>query len=709
MSMSMVFRSQVGRKFLFSRTSSSVACSIKRVSTSLPIPTSSQRTSLHNSSKSQHSGQIHLRDYQQECIDRCLASLESGKRKIAVSLPTGGGKTVIFASLINKIRQMNDDVGKTLVLVHRKELAIQAAQTCKNLCPGKRVEVEMAEYKATEYADIVVASVQTLVRGRLQNWDPHQFKTIIVDEAHHSAADSYKAVFDHFEVDNPNSDIALVGFSATMRREDNKALGEVFEEIVYHMDLLDLIKKDHLTDVKLTTIRLADADLKDVAIARGDFVLGGLSKVINKPSNIDVVIGTYLQFEKDYNVSSTLVFAVDIGHVESLYRGFEEAGVSVRAVTSKTKLRDRQMYVEDFKEGKVSVLINCGVFTEGTDIPNIDCILLVRPTKSRNLLIQMIGRGVRKHHSKDFCHVVDFVGVGSKDLVSLPTLGGLPSDFGLEGMSFADMERVKRQQDHFEQKRKVNESERRQGELVTNFTNEELDAISGLQFTTFESLSNFLSTSNNLSDDEIVRSFDEPWCHSPSKGLWFLVFPEIKPQIHLRLQAHTSGNFPVDFYKGLKTNGFDDTFNKLHSDARSGTVYTLELYQENAKFLKKNPRNFYVTRFNRQLSAPISSDIRVPLMKGSLLASAMLGEHTRPSKRKGWRSEQPTKRQVAALASLLVSKCFKDQTIREQIENILQKNYTRGDLSDFMGSYAIFKMSGLKAIASEVESKLHFT
>jgi ATP-dependent helicase IRC3 len=607
-------------------------------------------------------------------------------------MPTGSGKTVVFSHLIDRTKPKNKQGNKTLILVHRKELALQAAEKCKKASPDKLVEVEMAKYKASKHADIVVASVQTLMRGRLEKFDPDQFKLIIVDEAHHAAAASYKHVLEHFGVDKTTSDIALVGFSATMRREDTKALGEIFDDIVFHMDLQDMILQNHLSDVQFTTVQLVDADLRKVASHGGDFVISGLSKTVNTPANNDLATRTYLYFESSHKIKSTLVFGVDIQHVHDLCEKFRSAGVSAECVTSKTKPSERERLIEQFRKGEVSVLINCGIFTEGTDIPNIDCIFLVRPTKSKNLLVQMIGRGLRLHDSKEICRVVDFVGIGNRDVVTTPTLGGLSSDFAVDGYSIGGMHELKRemqkQQEEELERRKLEKNER----LMVELTQYERNAVKNIRFTTYENLAHFLANTTDLDDAELLETFKEPWFKGPKENMWVLVWPRSSTGIHLRLEAH-SNRIPEDFYDDLETNGFEDTFDR--SNGSADKTYTLTLYRERPEFKNKKKSNFYVKRFTKELVAPMSSDIRTLLLKARLLLQETLG-YNNMLKSSKWRSGPASSLQLEtywnALQKVLAGSSIEERThIRSQIQKL-----TKGRISDMLSSYGIFKTAALK-------------
>ncbi|KAF3918582.1 hypothetical protein AA313_de0201377 [Arthrobotrys entomopaga] len=369
-----------------------------------------------------------LRDYQEDCIKSVLEYQEQGHRRLGISLATGSGKTVIFTQLIDRVKPLRKNATQTLILVHRRELVEQAATHCRNRYPDKKVEIEMGGQRATGDADITVASIQSITSSnRIAKFNPQKFKLILIDEAHHAVAKSYLKTLDHFGARKKDCDVHLVGVSATFSRSDGLRLGAVIDHIVYHKDFVSMIDSGWLSKVLFTTIktkiRLSDVKLTGV---NGDFNLGELSNVINTDENNEVTVRSWI--EKAGNRKSTLVFCVDIAHVVDMTNTFRRHGYEAFYVTGETPPKERSQLLENFKAGKFPVLVNCGVYTEGTDIPNIDCVLLSRPTRSRTLLIQMIGRGMRLHSSKEDCHIIDIVGSIDKGLVTTPTLFGLDPD-----------------------------------------------------------------------------------------------------------------------------------------------------------------------------------------------------------------------------------------------------------------------------------------
>lgn len=276
-----------------------------------------------------------------------------------------------------------------------------------------------------------MASLQSIIsRDRLLKFDPNRFKMVLVDEAHHIVSPGYLRVLAHFGLRHKQPDSPhLVGVSATFSRFDGLQLGAAIDEIVYHKDYVDMISEKWLSDVIFTTVE-SKADLSGVRRkgqgGSGEFDTDSLSRAVNTVELNDVVVRAW--FAKAAGRKSTLVFCVDLNHVSALTQRFRHYGVDARFVTGDTPTRDRAELLDAFKKGEFPVLINCGVFTEGTDIPNIDCIILARPTRSRNLLIQMIGRGMRLHAGKQDCHIIDMVAGLDTGIVTTPTLFGLDPD-----------------------------------------------------------------------------------------------------------------------------------------------------------------------------------------------------------------------------------------------------------------------------------------
>ncbi|KAI5785092.1 putative mitochondrial ATP-dependent helicase irc3 [Peziza echinospora] len=419
-----------------------------------------------------------LRDYQEECIKAVLDHLVNYKR-LAISLATGAGKTVIkpfsparsiaqsytrsffdlviFTQLIERVPPRTEQATQTLILVHRRELVEQARIHCQRHYPDKVIEVEMANQVASGLADITLASVQSITsKDRLQKYDPNNFNLILIDECHHAVSETYLKVLGHFGAvseTGPDGEIPIkedhpivVGVSATLSRHDGLALAKILDYLVYHKSYVDMIGDKHLSNVSFTTVR-SEVDLSQVRATGGDFNISDLSAVVNTEEANEVTVRAWM--EKAVGRKSTLVFCVDIAHVEAMTNKFRLHGIDAQYVTSLSGNAERAEKLARFRAGEFPVLVNCGIYTEGTDIPNIDCIVLARPTRSRNLLIQMIGRGMRLSPAtgKENCHIIDMVGVIQKGIVTTPTLFGLDPSTILKDKKPEDMAQLAQQQE----------------------------------------------------------------------------------------------------------------------------------------------------------------------------------------------------------------------------------------------------------------------
>ncbi|KAF8525166.1 P-loop containing nucleoside triphosphate hydrolase protein [Hysterangium stoloniferum] len=402
---------------------------------------------------------IVLRPYQESCLQACLDAFENGVRRIGVSLPTGSGKTTVFVSLISRLppRGGHEGANRALIIVNSIELARQSASQVERMFPDMSVEIEQGvKHKASGKADVTVATYQTLLRPeRLYKFDPTFLKAIVVDEAHHAAAPSYRRILGHFdpavstEITVPPSaeeclsSIPIIGFSATFGRHDGLSLGTVFERIVYHRDFLQMIKDKWLCDVRFTSVR-ARMNLSQVTIntRTGDFNASSLAHVVNTDTVNTLIVQSWL--DRASTRKSTLVFCVNLVHVRDLTNAFRTAGVDARYLHSGTPVIERKALLDCFRRGDFPVLVNCAILTEGADIPNIDCVVIARPTRSRNVFAQMIGRGMRlsPQTAKTDCRIIDFVDSHSRvsGIISMPTLFGLDIDEQIEDETLTSLE-----------------------------------------------------------------------------------------------------------------------------------------------------------------------------------------------------------------------------------------------------------------------------
>lgn len=379
-----------------------------------------------------------LRTYQIESIQASMDAFKRGLQRICVSLPVGSGKTVVFANLIGKLEKPKPLATKTLVLAHRKELLYQSYNQIKRFNTDLKLSIDMGSTKRVQdpNVDVLLGSVATLGRvgtSRMDHpcYDPDFFKAVIIDEAHHASAASYQRILNNLGVyDERGKHIKVVGFSATLRRHDGLSLQPTFQEIVFHKPVAEMISADYLCDVRVMTVK-TKLVLDSVKIdgRAGDFNIRALSSKVNSHERNQIIFETYKEQRELHSRKSCLIFAVDVQHIQDLASTFREGGVQVQTIHAKTDSRQREEIIEDFKQGKEQVVINCGILTEGVDIPNIDMIIMARPTRSGVLLQQMLGRGMRKCAGKEYCLVLDFVDVVDQRmmLATIPTLLGLDS------------------------------------------------------------------------------------------------------------------------------------------------------------------------------------------------------------------------------------------------------------------------------------------
>lgn len=332
---------------------------------------------------------IDLRPYQRECLETIQAQKPGS---YLVQMATGLGKTVTFANIPRR--------GRVLILSHREELVNQ---------PRKYYDCSYGVERGGETShgeEVVSASVQSMVR-RLDRFEPDAFDMIITDECHHAAASTYRKIYDHFR---PR---LHVGFTATPNRGDKVRLDGVFSKIIFQRDLRWAIRNGFLTDIHCLRVDIG-YDLSAVHTRMGDYAPGELEEAME--GTADAIAEAY----RDYARGATLIFAVSVHQAEEIAARIKGAVV----VTGKT--RDRAGIIRDFTEGKIPCIVNVMVFTEGTDIPRVETVIVARPTQSEALYAQMVGRGLRLYPGKERLVLIDCVGVtGRKSLCTAPSLLGL--------------------------------------------------------------------------------------------------------------------------------------------------------------------------------------------------------------------------------------------------------------------------------------------
>lgn len=316
------------------------------------------------------------RPYQSEAVKAILDAVKRGVRRQLVSLPTGTGKTIVFA-LLAKLLNV-----PTLILAHREELLAQARAKIRMVDPQADVGILQAEEDGGLGSQICVASIQTASRPRrLQALKARGYELCVVDEAHHASADSYETTLRElgFLSDDPRR--LLVGVTATAYRGDGVALGAIFDEVVYERTIMAMISGGYLTDARGISVT-TETDLSGIHTRMGDFVTSELSWALNTPQRNALIAQSYKDNASDRRA---VAFCVDVAHSHDLAEAFRSAGVSCEPIWGDMDREARRRTLSDYAAGKIQVVTNCSVLTEGWDDPATSAILLARPTKSPTL------------------------------------------------------------------------------------------------------------------------------------------------------------------------------------------------------------------------------------------------------------------------------------------------------------------------------------
>ena len=334
-----------------------------------------------------------LRPYQQQARDRIHAEWDAGHTRTLLVLPTGTGKTIVFASVAADQVRAGDRV---LILAHRGELLEQAADKLQR-STGLVSAVEKAESTCLDsWFRVVVGSVQTLQRtARLERFPQDYFGTIIIDEAHHAITDGYRRILDYF------SGAKVLGVTATPDRGDMRNLGEVFDSLAFEYKLTDAIKEGYLCKIMAQTIPL-QLDITSVTMSGGDYAVGDLGTALDP--YLEQIAA---EMARRCKSRKTVVFLPLIKTSQKFRDLLNTYGFRAAEVNGQSE--DRREVLADFDAGKYNVLCNSMLLTEGWDCPSVDCVVVLRPTKVRSLYSQMVGRGTRLSPGKTDLLLLDFL------------------------------------------------------------------------------------------------------------------------------------------------------------------------------------------------------------------------------------------------------------------------------------------------------------
>ncbi len=387
-----------------------------------------------------------LRSYQAAAVDGIFEAWRTSRSTLLVQ-PTGTGKTVTFAHVIHRM-----PMGRALVLAHREELIFQAADKIARVT-GHPPDIEMAEMRADHgmlgKARVVVSSIQTQCAGRngdsrMKRFNPQEFSLLVVDEAHHATAPTYRRVLEHY---GQNPDLKILGVTATPDRHDEEALGQVFDSVAFDYELLDAIHDGWLVPIRQRSVVVDGLDYSSIRTTAGDLNGADLERVLVYETDLQKVVGPAYEMAAG---RKTLVFAASVAHAERLCEIFNRhRSECARFVTGTTPKDERRGMLADYAASKFQILVNVGVATEGFDEPGIQVVVMARPTKSRALYAQMAGRGTRPlpglvdaHETaaarraaiaasaKPACEIIDFVGNSGRHklVTTADILGGNYSD-----------------------------------------------------------------------------------------------------------------------------------------------------------------------------------------------------------------------------------------------------------------------------------------
>lgn len=426
---------------------------------------------------------MELRKYQIECLEK-VKDMQVGERKICY-LPTGSGKTVVMSAIAKETK------GRVLIVVMSTELRQQTIDKLKMIC-GNDVNVGSVQANLNETdSKIVVATRQSLTHPKSKRMDElisnGEFDVICIDECH-VAVSQYKKI-----VDTIGTNAKVIGFTATPWNQDMKS---VFDGFIYEKTLLEMIEEKYLCEPKCYAVQ-TECDLSKVKTIGGEFVQKDLAEAVDNVARNELIVKAYL--EKASDRKQTIVFATSIDHATNLANCFNLNGISARSIDSTIDKDERKSTFEDFKSNKFRVLVNVNICSIGLDIPSVDCIVLARPTKSKMLYVQQLGRGLRlsPKTEKKNCIVIDIV-----DNVNKFNLVNCKSIFDVEDGETI-LEAKQRKQYEKEENEKLLEEQRSIEEEQERLRLEEIDLFNSNVLNVFE-YSNLDWFSNRIDNKNVM-------------------------------------------------------------------------------------------------------------------------------------------------------------------------------------------------------------
>lgn len=367
-----------------------------------------------------------LRDYQLQSLDAIQSSWNEGINRPVVVLPTGAGKTICFSGLIERhVKQLRAEGKRILVLAHREELLEQAEEKIKDVVPDCWTAiVKGARGKKThQFADVIVASVQTLARpARREAVD--RIGMVIVDECHRYASKTYREVLEHYGCMDERA-TPTVGFTATLTRMDG-GLPDVWQSVAYQKKIHWMIKEGYLVPPVARSIEVPGLNLASTRVTAGDLNAKDLANALDDSHAFTAIAEEWCAKSGD---RPTIVFMPDVATCHRMAEAFKMVcGAAAEVISGSMGGRDRKAVYARYNSGVTRVLVSCMVLTEGFDAPHTSCVIIGRPTINPGLYIQMVGRGLRLHpeSGKTDCLVLDIAGASLKH--NLAGVNDLESD-----------------------------------------------------------------------------------------------------------------------------------------------------------------------------------------------------------------------------------------------------------------------------------------
>lgn len=331
-----------------------------------------------------------LRPYQEKAVSSVSEQWLEHPSTLLV-MPTGTGKTVAFTEIIKR-----NLPGRAIIVAHRSELVYQAVEHLRRRCVEAHVEMADEHASTTLWgrSSVVVASVQTLCAGnnggRMTNFNPNDFSLLILDECHHATASTWRRTIEHFK---QNPDLKILGVTATPDRADEEALGQVFSSVAFDYEIIDAIKDGWLVPIEQQMVTIEGLDFSHIRTTAGDLNGADLAEVMELEKNLHGVVSSTIGIVGNRR---TLLFAVSVHQAEMYAEIFNRHRPGMaKWMCGATPKDERWNTLREFASGKIQIVCNVGVLTEGYDNPAIEVVVMARPTKSRCLYAQCCGRGTR--------------------------------------------------------------------------------------------------------------------------------------------------------------------------------------------------------------------------------------------------------------------------------------------------------------------------